>query len=50
MSGFGRSLFYAMKTLSDRLWERTGFTLFGWCALGVAAVSFAMAVVAHLWK
>jgi hypothetical protein len=38
------------KGLSDRLWERTGFTLFGWCSLAVAVISFIGAVVAHLWK
>jgi hypothetical protein len=38
------------KGLSDRQWERTVFTLFGWCCLAVAAISAVAAVIAHLWK
>jgi len=37
--------FASMKSLSDRLWDRTGLTLVGWVAAIIAVISFSFALV-----
>jgi hypothetical protein len=38
------------KSLSDRLYERTGLPLFGWISGTVAVLGFALALFLALWK
>jgi len=38
------------KSLSDRLYERTGMPLLGWISGTIAAIGFVTALILALWK